>query len=174
MSRKITLFIASSLDGYIATKDESLEWLFTTEGEGDNGYSEFIETIDTIILGRRTYEWIINSEGDNFPYKDKKCYVFSNTLKSTDNNVEIISENVVEFAKNLKHTDGKGIWIVGGGELLHDFIENQLIDEWFITIAPTIIGDGIPLFKKQGFETRLKLLGVKRYNQFIELHYESA
>lgn len=92
MPRKIVLYIATSLDGYIATKDDCLEWLFKTEGDG---------------------------------------------------------------------------------ELLHDFIEQRLVDEWIITIAPTIIGDGIPLFKNLDFETRLVLKGVRRFNQFTELHYES-
>lgn len=174
MPRKIVLYIAVSLDGYIATKDDSLEWLFNTEGDGDNGYSEFYETIDTIILGRRTYEWIINKEGDNFPYKNKQCYVFSSTMRGKDKNVVFVNDNVVDFAKNLKQTDGNNIWIVGGGELLHDFVEHRLVDEWIINIAPVIIGDGLPLFKKLNMETRLILKGIRRFNQFTELHYESV
>ncbi len=174
MSRKIVLYIAASLDGYIATKDEDLEWLFKTEGEGDNGYSDFYGTIDTIILGRRTYQWILDKEGDNFPYKNKQCYVFSKTMHGKDKNVEFVNGNVADLAKNLKQRDGKNIWIVGGGELLHDFIEQRLVEEWIINIAPTIIGDGIPLFKKLDFETRLFLKGVRRFNQFTELHYESV
>ncbi len=174
MSRKIVLFIATSLDGYIATKDDSLEWLFQTEGEGDNGYSEFMEGIDTIILGRRTYDWLIEKEGDNFPYKDKKCYVFSKSVKTDDPNVEFVNGNLVAFASKLKQMDGKNIWIVGGGELLHDFIKNRLVEEWYITITPTILGDGIPLFKKLDFETRLVLKGIRRFNQFTELHYVTS
>lgn len=174
MTRKIVLYIAMSLDGYIATKDDNLEWLFKTEGDGDNGYAEFYDTIDTIILGRRTYDWILDHESDNFPYKNKQCYVFSKTKQGKDKNVEYINGNITEFVKNLKQTDGKDIWIVGGGELLHDFIEQGLVDEWIITIAPTILGDGIPLFKKLDFETRLILKGIRRVNQFTELHYESV
>jgi dihydrofolate reductase len=75
--RNIVLFIAQSLDGYIATKEDSLDWLFKVEGEGDNGYSEFYEEIDTIIMGKRTYDWIMNYEKGQFPYKNKNCYVFS-------------------------------------------------------------------------------------------------
>ncbi|QHQ62863.1 dihydrofolate reductase [Anaerocolumna sedimenticola] len=173
MPRKIVLYIAMSLDGYIATKDDHLEWLFNTEGEGDNGYSEFYDTVDTIILGRRTYDWILNNESDNFPYKNKQCYVFSKTMFGIDKNVEFINGNVIDFTKKLKQMDGKNIWIVGGGELLHEFMEQRLVDEWIITIAPTIIGDGIPLFKKLDFETRLVLKGIRRFNQFTELHYNS-
>jgi dihydrofolate reductase len=67
MPRKIVLFIAESLDGYIATKEDDLDWLINTEGEGDNGYSEFYDTIDAIIMGRRTYDWILSHEGGNCP-----------------------------------------------------------------------------------------------------------
>lgn len=173
MPRKTVLYIAASLDGYIATKEDTLEWLFNTEGEGDNGYSEFYETVDTIILGRRTYDWILNMEGDNFPYKGKQCFVFSGTKQEEDGNVRFFHGDIVEFIEGLKQEEGKNIWIVGGGELLHHFISNRLVDEWIINIAPTVLGDGIPLFKKQDFETPLRLTGVRRFNQFTELHYET-
>ncbi len=171
--RKVVLYIAASLDGYIATKEDSLEWLFQTEGEGDNGYLEFIEHVDTVIMGRRTYDWIIDVEGDNFPYKDKQCFVFSNTKQGEDEYVRFFSGDIEEFIRNLRQEEGKDIWVVGGGELLQHFIAGRLVDEWYIAIAPTVIGDGIPLFKKNDFETRLRLLGVKRSNQFVELHYET-
>ena len=174
MPRKIVLYIAESLDGYIATKDDTLEWLFNTEGEGDNGYSDFYNTVDTIILGRRTYDWIINHEGDNFPYMNKQCFVFSRTLSGKNQFVEFANENIIDFANKLKLTVGKNIWIVGGGEILHDFTEYQLVDEWIINIAPTIIGDGIPLSTKLTTETCLKLINVRRFNQFTELHYETV
>lgn len=172
--RKVVLFIAMSLDGYIATKEDSLEWLFQTEGEGDNGYSEFYETVDTIILGRRTYDWILDMEGDNFPYKGRQCFVFSGSRQGEDKNVRFFHGDITDFITKLKQEEGKDIWVVGGGELLQHFISNRLVDEWIITIAPTVLGDGIPLFKKNDFETRLRLKGVRRSNQFTELHYETV
>lgn len=172
--RKVVLFIAMSLDGYIATKEDSLEWLFQTEGEGDNGYSEFYETVDTIILGRRTYDWILDMEGDNFPYKERQCFVFSGSRQGEDKNVRFFHGDITDFITKLKQEEGKDIWVVGGGELLQHFISNRLVDEWIITIAPTVLGDGIPLFKKNDFETRLRLKGVRRFNQFTELRYETV
>lgn len=171
--RKAVLFIAMSLDGYIATPEDSLEWLFQTEGEGDNGYSEFYETIDTIIMGRRTYDWLLEAEDGNFPYKGRECYVFSGTRQGEDGNVQFFSGDITDFITDLKKREEKDIWVVGGGELLHHFISNRLVDEWIITVAPVILGDGIPLFKKVDFETRLKLTGVRQFNQFTELHYET-
>ncbi|MBL4934167.1 dihydrofolate reductase [Clostridium sp. YIM B02515] len=170
--RKIVLFIAESLDGYIATKDDSLEWLFKVEGEGDNGYSEFYETVDTILMGKRTYDWLIEAENENFPYKNKECYVFSRTSKGKNENVEFVNEDIKSFADKLKKIPGKNIWVVGGGELLHYFIKEKLIDEFIITIAPTIIGSGIPLFKEIDFEYELVLKDVRRFNQFATLYYE--
>jgi len=173
MDRKVVLFIATSLDGYIATKNDSLEWLFKTEGEGDNGYSEFLETIDTIILGRRTYDWIMTMEPGGFPYQNQTCYVFSNTLKERMDNVEFVSGDIASFLGKIKKASGKNIWIVGGGELLSHFIKEKLIDEYIITVAPIMIGKGIPLFKEIDVEIELELLNVRRFNQFVELHYKA-
>ena len=170
--RKLVLYIATSLDGYIATENDSLEWLFKTEGEGDNGYSEFYSTVDTILIGRRTYDWIIEKEKGEFPYKNKKCYVFSKSENDKNENVEFINQDVVEFTNKIKSLDGGNIWLVGGGNLLHSFIKEKLVDELIITIAPTLIGSGISLFNKNDFELELKLKDMRRFNQFAELHYE--
>jgi dihydrofolate reductase len=170
-NRKLVLFIATSLDGYIATKDDSLEWLFKVEGEGDNGYSEFYETVDTVIMGRKTYDWIKNNLTGEFPYLNKECYVFSGSNNKDTDEVKFVNENIVDFTNRIKNEEGKSIWIVGGGDLLHSFIENKLIDEFIITVAPTIIGNGIPLFKEGAYQLELKLQSTRTFNQFVELHY---
>jgi dihydrofolate reductase len=170
--RKLVLFIATSLDGYIATKNESLDWLFKVEGEGDNGYSEFYETVDTILMGRRTYDWILNHETEAFPYSNKECFVFSRSVNSENKNVEFVNEDIVSFTNKLKKQEGGNIWIVGGGELLHGFIKEKLVDEFIVTVAPTLIGTGISLFKEDDYQLELSLKGTRRFNQFVELHYE--
>ncbi|MCT8136908.1 dihydrofolate reductase [Anaerobacillus sp. CMMVII] len=171
--RKLVVFIATSLDGYIATNEESLDWLFNVEGEGDNGYSEFFETVDTIIMGRRTYDWIMRYEKGDFPYRNKNCFVFSKAPKrETNPDVEFVNEEVGQFTDKLKRAVGKDIWIVGGGELMHSFLKEKLIDELIITIAPRLIGQGIPLFKAADYQLDLSLIGTRRFNQFVELHYK--
>ncbi|MBP0726981.1 dihydrofolate reductase [Bacillus sp. RG28] len=170
--RKLVLFIATSLDGYIATKDDSLDWLFKVDGEGDNGYSKFYETVDTILLGRRTYDWILDFEKGDFPYKNKDCYVFSRTANQDNSNVKFINGDIVHFTNELKNKKGKSIWIVGGGELVHAFLKEKLVDELIITVASVIIGKGIPLFKEDDYELELTLKSINRFNQFAELHYE--
>lgn len=171
MKRKVMLYIATSLDGYIATEEDSLDWLFKVEGEGDNGYSEFFDTIDTIVLGRRTYDWIMEAEKDNFPYKNKACYVFTKSKHEANNDVEFVDGDVVELINSLKNIEGKNIWIVGGGKLLSNLIKENLVDEFVITVAPTLIGRGIPLFNKQDIEIELDLKSVRQFNQLVELHY---
>jgi dihydrofolate reductase len=173
-NRKVVLYIAASLDGYIATEENSLQWLFDVEGEGDNGYSEFYETIDTILIGRRTYDWVMEKEEGKFPYKNKQCYVFSKTMSGKHDNVVFVNEDVVTFTNRIKKSKGNNIWVIGGGDLLHSFIKENLVDEFIITIAPTILGKGIPLFKYVDFETKLALKSIKKYNQFAELHYVRA
>jgi dihydrofolate reductase len=170
--RNIVLFIASSLDGYIATEKHNLDWLFSAEGEGDNGYSKFYETVDTILLGRITYEWIMENVKNEFPYKGKECYVFSKEKRNDTEFVKFINSDIIEFIKTIKQKDGEKIWVVGGSELLSVFVNEKLIDEMIITIAPVLIGNGIPLFKKNNFETKLLLKNINRYNQLVELHYD--
>lgn len=170
--RKVVLFIAASLDGYIATEDESLEWLFRVEGEGDNGISEFYDRIDTLLMGRRTYDWVLHHETGEFPYKNKECYVFTRSPMADTEDVTFVNEDVTKFVEKLQQQDGKDIWMVGGGELLKSFLEARLIDEFILTVAPVLLGRGIPLFKEGDYETELVLKRVRNFNQFAELQYE--
>lgn len=169
--RKVMLFIAASLDGYIATEDESLEWLFNVEGKGDNGYSEFYETVDTVIMGRKTYDWLIKEESGEFPYKHNACYVFTRSEPEEIENVHFINRSIPEFIQQLKSREGKNIWVVGGGELLLSFLEENLIDEIIVTVAPVLLGGGIPLFREGDYTQNLFLKSVRQFNQFVELHY---
>jgi dihydrofolate reductase len=167
-SRQV-LYIAASLDGYIAAKDDSLDWLFEVEGEGDNGYGDFIKDIDCIILGRRTYDWIIEKEKDNFPYKKEKCYVFTNR-KEQLKYVEVVNDDLKTFIKKTRN-EYKNIWIVGGGEIIKQYLELDEIDEFRITIAPVILGSGISLFHEINKKIELELVNINKRNQFAELIY---
>ncbi len=169
--RKLLLFIAVSLDGYIATKEDSLDWLFSVEGEGDNGYTEFYETVDTVLMGKRTYDWVMDHVED-FPYQNKACYVFTRSDEKDTKDVQFVHGDIVTFTNQLKQKEGENIWIVGGGELLSAFMKEQLIDEMIITVAPVLLGSGIPLFKIGESRANLTLKQTRTFNQFVELHYE--
>ncbi|MCM2587948.1 dihydrofolate reductase family protein [Rossellomorea marisflavi] len=171
-NRKVVVFIACSLDGYIATKDESLEWLFQVEGEGDNGFSAFYDTVDTVVMGKKTYDWVMNQEMEAFPYEGKECVVFSRSSWEDTEHVRYRSGDVLSFIEEQKSRKGKDIWVVGGGELLDAFIQEGLVDEFIITVAPVILGNGIPLFREGDRSLNLTLKGTQSFNQFVELHYE--
>ena len=170
MSRKVILFIATSLDGFIAKEDDDLQWLYDTVGEGDNGYSEMYQTVDTTIMGKRTYDYVMEHT-EAFPYPDKKCYVFTTSEQESTEHVEFVKEDVVAFTKRLKEQEGSNIWMIGGAGILDVFMKENLIDEYMITVTPTILGTGIPLFKEKNPEIALTLLETKRFGQFVQLHY---
>jgi len=169
---KLVFYGAISVDGYIARENDSLDWLLGTEGEGEIGYSDFFTTVDIILMGRKTYDQILIHMPNDFPYKGKQCYVFSRSKGGSGDYVDFINDDVVKFTKSLKEQVGKRIWIVGGGEVLYPLLQEQLVDEFIIQIAPSIIGHGIRLFVPGEQENQLRLINVRRVKQFAELHYD--
>jgi len=168
--RKIILFIATSLDGYIASKDGSVDWLFT---DSDYGTSAFMKTIDTILMGRKTYEQAVEF-GLGY-YKGKRIYIFtkSKKLKAADG-VEIVNEDAVSFTKKLIRKKGKNIWLMGGGELASSFQNKNLIDEYSLFVHPIILGKGIPLFSDLNRIKKLKLKSYKRFDSgLVRINYSN-
>ncbi|MFF2907570.1 dihydrofolate reductase family protein [Paenibacillus sp. NPDC057934] len=170
MKRPVVLYIAASLDGYIARGDGGVDWLNDVEGEGDNGYSDFYNTIDTVLIGKKTYDQTFELT-DEFPYADKQCYVFSRSEQPPSPYVTFIHEDMAGFVHKLKEQDGGKIWIVGGAEVLDVLMKEKLVDEFIVTITPIVLGNGIPLFKGDNPEQKLTLKGSKSLGQFVELHY---
>jgi dihydrofolate reductase len=163
---KIIVYIASSLDGYIARENGDVDWLPINT---DSGYDNFYKSIDTVIMGKKTYDQILTF-GD-YPYKGKKSYVFTrNDSLTKDENVEFAS-NVEEFSRNLVSSKGN-IWLVGGSELFSAFLEHKLVDEIILSIIPTVLGKGIPLFQNINQEANLKLIKTTEYSGFVELTYK--
>lgn len=172
-NRKLIFYGAISVDGYIARENDSLDWLLGTEGEDEIGYADFYATVDTILLGRKTYDQILIHSPEKFPYEGKECFVFSRTTTGSNGVVQFVRDNPVAFTQSLKAQSGENIWIVGGGDVLHPLILERLVDEFIIQIAPSIIGRGIPLFIPGDADLRLTLIDVRHYKQFAELHYKT-
>ena len=163
--RKVRLFIASSLDGYIAREDGSVDWLFS---DADYGYSEFYGSIDTLVMGRKTYEKSL--EFEEHPFRGKKVYVFSRSVKKKKG-VEFVSD-VISFMKRLVRSKGKNIWLVGGSEIVSVFLNEGLIDETIVSIHPVILGEGIPLFKNVQKEVWLSLQKSVSFDSgLVQIHY---
>jgi dihydrofolate reductase len=162
--RKVTFGGANSLDNYLARKDDAVDWLLWGK-EAASYMTAFWKTIDTVLMGRKTYEVARrNSKGSANPYPGIKSYVFSRTLKkSTGQNFEIISENAVEFVKNLKTQKGKDICVMGGGDFAKSLFEAGVIDEIGFNIHPVLLGSGIPLFHEMNRQIDLELLECKPF-----------
>ena len=165
--RKVTFGGANSLDNYFARKDDAVDWLMWSD-EAAQVMSDYWKTIDTIVMGRRTYEAAIKQmkgKKNSNPFSDMQSYVFSRTLKpgSPAKGLEIVSEDVAAFVKKLKRQKGKDICIMGGGLLAKSLFEAKLIDEIGFNIHPVLLGSGIPLFYEMSHQINLELLECKPF-----------
>lgn len=169
--RKVILYIAASMDGKIARKDDSIDWLPDIDGE-DYGYEPFYDSIDTLLMGYKTYEVCVG-----FPewhYAGKKVLVFSrNPEKTVVPQAELLTEDVAETIRRLKAEPGKDIWLVGGGELVRQAHDAGLIDEYIVTLIPIILGEGVELFPAIHREQALTLVKQKAYaSGCVMLYFE--
>jgi dihydrofolate reductase len=172
---KIRLYIACSLDGYIAREDGSIDWLteYENNSETDYGYSEFYESIGSVLMGRKTYEQVLGF--GNWPYGEKKSYVFTRQKAPLrlEKNVEFVSEDIGKFVHNLKENTEDDIWLVGGSQLIKIFLEENLVQDMIVFVVPVILGSGIPLFDHIGKEIRLKTGRIEKYeNGLVRLEYK--
>lgn len=157
MARQVILYIAMSLDGYIAKNDDNIDFLSIVEAPGeDYGFTSFQSEVDTVIWGRKTYDKILTL-GIDSNYADKKLYVLSKTKTGTDENVEFFNGEIRDLISSLKAETGKNIYCDGGGQLVFELLKNSLIDKMIISIIPHLVGNGIRLFKDNRPEQSLKL-----------------
>jgi dihydrofolate reductase len=156
--RKVTFRVANSLDNYIARKDGSVDWIMHSD-DTSSSLAELWNTIDTVLWGRKTYDLV---KGRMPHYKGVKNYVFSRTLKeSVDKDVELINGDAIEFVRSLKNQEGRGIFVMGGGEFAKSLFEAELIDEVGMNIHPVLLGSGIPLFHETKGQINLELVECK-------------
>jgi len=170
--RKLILYIASSLDGFIAGPGDDLSFLNPMHVEGeDYGYGEFINGIDTVIVGRRTYDWVIN-QGVEFPHKDKPCFIITSQEKPAEGNLNFYKGDLKALVTRLKSEKGKNIFCDGGAQVVNYLLREKLFDELIISVVPVLLGDGIKLFQDQRPTQRLELKEVKNYvSGMVQLHY---
>lgn len=173
MHRSLVVYIAVSLDGYIATQDDNLDFLSMVEREGeDYGYAEFCTTIDTVIMGRKTYDKVL-SFGIEFPHRDKRCIVLSKSRIGRDDNVEYYAGSLVDLVNEFRANQGKDIYIDGGAETIHAFRSKGLIDRYIVSVIPIILGGGIRLFGEGLPKEILKLNSCLSFDSGLtQLHYE--
>ena len=168
---KVVLYIAMSLDGYIAKEDGSVDWLENIDGGEVSGHLDFYKTIDTIIMGRKTYDQILTF--GEWVYKGKDTYVLTSDISRVPEkpNIEFRNDEIEDLTTELKQKSKSNIWLLGGAETVNAFLEKKLIDEYRIAIVPVILGTGIPLFTS-GAEENLDFKQVTEYDGIVELKYE--
>ena len=165
--RKLVLYIATSLDGYIAGPNGELDWLDPGDGHNpggqlDYGYKEFYESIDTTLMGNSTYP--ITLTVPEFPYPDKTNYVFTRGAPPPDApHVRFVSGDIAAFVGSLKEEAGRNIWLVGGGQVNAVMLNNGLIDEMILTVFPIALGEGIPLFAPGARRASFHTVGCETY-----------
>lgn len=162
--RKVTFGGANSLDNFIARKDDSFDWI-TFSDEVSEIMKDYWATIDTVVMGRRTYEVTLKhaADVDTSALPKIKTYVFSRTLKNSDTkDVEIISGDAVDFVRKLKNEAGKDICVMGGGVLARSLFEADLIDEIGLNVHPVLLGSGIPLFHEMTKQIDLELVKCQK------------
>jgi dihydrofolate reductase len=162
--RKVTFGGASSFDNYFARKDDAVDWLLWSD-EAMAVMTDYWKTIDTILMGRKTYEVAMKqSKGKRNPYPGIKTYVFSRTLKQRKGAaVEIVSTDAAAFVRKLKSENGKDICVMGGGDFAKTLFEANLIDEIGFNIHPVLLGSGIPVFYEMKQQIDLELLECKPF-----------
>lgn len=172
--RKISLFIATSLDGYIAKPNDDLSFLKLVEKEGeDYGYAEFTDTIDTLIIGRKTYDYVLKEIGtSHYDNGERDIYVITRTQKPSVGRTTFYTGSLVDLVRQLKSEHGKNIYCDGGAEVINELLKNDLIDEFIISIVPVLLGNGTRLFKEGRPEQTLELITAKSFDTGLtQLHY---
>jgi dihydrofolate reductase len=160
---EVALYIATSLDGFIARKDGAIDWLtaFDTP-QTDYGYAEFYRTVDAPLMGRKTYEQALGF-GD-WPYPGKPSWVFTRQRLATQrDDVFFTAAEPRQVLRDIEARGARRIWLVGGAELTAAFLRESLVDEFVISVVPVLLGDGIPLFQPGAPEQALKIVELNQY-----------
>lgn len=174
MSRKVILYIATSVDGYIADEQGRVDWLGGEDlaYEGDCGYSEFIKRIDTVVIGKTTYKQIVTELApDNWPYAGLKSYVLTSKPEADTADIIFINKDIKHFIEEEKKKEGRDIWVCGGASIANQLMKHNLIDEYHLTIMPKLLGKGIALFNAQENILDLRLKECKTENGIVQCIY---
>jgi dihydrofolate reductase len=179
---KTQYYTATTLDGFIADEDNSLEWLFEVErADGDAGFARFFGDVGAMAMGATTYEWVLDHdrllehpEKWHTYYGDTPCWVFTHRSLPAISGVEVrfVEGDVEPVHRDMAHAAAdKNIWLVGGGELVGQFADRMLLDELLVAVAPVTLGGGAPLLPRRLTAARLELVNVARDAQFARLTY---
>lgn len=171
--RKVVLYISLSLDGYIADVGGGVGWLGGQEPDytGDYGYGDFIRTVDTLLMGARTYRQVTEElSPDSWPYQGMETYVLTHRSEPDTPECRFVNGSPVKLLRQLRQTEGGDIWICGGANLIGQCMEE--IDELHLSIMPILLGRGVPLFPSGGPAESLRLTALRQENGVIDCVYQ--
>ena len=173
MSGKLILYIACSLDGYIADANGGIGFLDETPiALPDLGYDQFYQSIGTIIIGGKTYRQVkYELSPTEWMYEEKNCYVYSKQQNPDDHNVQFTNLPPSKLLEHIRQHHSGDIWLMGGGEIVHCFIQENLIDEYYIYVMPNLLGEGIPLFRAGFPPVKIELKSAKAMKGITEMIY---
>lgn len=172
--RKLSLFIATSPDGYIAKPNDDLSFLKLVEKQGeDYGYTDFTSNIDTIIIGRKTYDYVAREIGTgHYDNGERDVYVITRQERPSAGKTTFYNGSLPALVEQLKQENGKNIYCDGGAEVINELLKHDLVDEFIISIVPILLGEGTRLFKDGRPEQMLELVSVKSFETgLMQVYY---
>ena len=175
--RKLSIFIATSVDGYIAKPNDDLGFLKLVEKEGeDYGYAQFTDTIDTLIIGRKTYDYVVKEIGSShYDNGDREVYIITRSPRPKVGKTNFYTGDPGDLVRQLKSREGKDIYCDGGAEVIHELLKQDLIDELIISIVPVLLGSGTRLFKDGRPELPLELVRTETFDTGLtQVHYRQT
>lgn len=170
---KLTLYIAASLDGFIAAENDNLDFLSKVALEGeDYGYHDFVSSVDTVILGKNTYDWVMKHV-DEFPHVNKKSFVITSKKMDPIGNTTFYNGELKELVESLKSNQDSHIFCDGGAQIVNQLLKLKQIDEIILSIIPIILGNGTRLFHENNPSIDLELISNKSFaSGLVQLHYK--
>ncbi len=173
--RKVVLFIAMSLDGYIADRNGGVYWLSGEDenAENDDTYLSFVKDVDTVIMGWNTYHQVVEElSPSEWIYSDLISYIITHRNIPLSEKIVFTDKNPCSLVRQLLQKNGKNIWICGGADIIQQLMRENLIYTYYISVIPTILGSGIHLFGTIDNELKLKLVKTQTSNGITDLIYE--
>ncbi|HLS95969.1 dihydrofolate reductase [Sphingobacterium allocomposti] len=173
--RKLSLFIATSLDGFIAKPGDDLNFLNLVHKEGeDYGYAAFVNSVDTLIIGRKTYDYVVRELGPaHYDNGERDVFVVTRTARPRQGRVQFFNGDLRELVQGLKEQDGGTIYCDGGAEVINELLKHDLVDEFIISIVPILLGEGVRLFQEGRPEQLQQFVSATTFETgLVQLHYK--
>ena len=171
---KCVLYLAMSVDGYIADEQGGVGWLVGdgSELEAPGSYPAFWDTVDAIVMGWTTYHQLITElSPDSWPYKGRPCYVVTHRQEADQGDIHFWNGELTALVDKLKAVHAGNVWVCGGASVAGQLLNENRIDKPWLSIIPTVLGKGVRLFPELGQELPLKLVGTEHWNGIVDLVY---